>query len=154
MLRPVGASNQPVADHSPLRACQPAGLSRTTRGRGKSLLPGQATDSARLGRFVDFDKPDFVGRQALMDEQAVGGAPRRMVGLTIDWRAMLEYQLESGDLVQMFLRVHDMPLPVIDSGDRVGFATSVTWAPSVGKLIGLGHIDEESANLGAKLSVL
>ena len=80
----------------------------------------------RLGRFVDFEKSDFVGKQALMEEQAGGGAPRRMVGLTIDWRAMLEYQLERGELVQMFPRVHDMPLPVIDSGDRVGYATSVT----------------------------
>ena len=76
-----------------------------------------------------------------------------MVGLTIDWRAVLACQLESGgDLVQMFPRVHDMPLPLIDSGDVVGYATSVTWGPSVGKLVGLCHIDRESANLGAKVS--
>ena len=124
----------PVDDPTQMRECSPFEL--------------------RLGRFVDFDKPDFIGRQALLEEQAAGGAPRRMVGITIDWRAMLEYQLEQGDLVQMFPRVHDMPLPVIDSGHRVGYATSVTWGPTVGKLIGLGHIDKESANLGAKLSVL
>ncbi len=124
----------PVDDPTQMRECSPVEL--------------------RLGRFVDFDKPHFIGRQALLDEQAAGGAPRRMVGLTIDWRAMLEYQLEQGELVQMFPRVHDMPLPVIDSGNVVGYATSVTWGPTVGKLIGLGHIDKESANLGAKLSVL
>jgi len=50
--------------------------------------------------------------------------------------------------------VHDMPLPVIDSGERVGYATSVTWGPSVGMLIGLGHIDRESASLGTQPSVL
>ena len=54
----------------------------------------------------------------------------------------------------MFPRVHDMPLPVVDSGERVGYATSVTWGPSVGMLIGLGHIDRPSANLGAQLTVL
>ena len=108
----------------------------------------------RLGRFVDFDKPDFVGRQALMDEQAAGGAPRRMVGLSIDWRAMLEHQLERDEFVEMFPRVHYMPLPVVDSGERVGYATSVTWGPSVGMLIGLGHIDRESASLGAQHTVL
>lgn len=124
----------PVDDVTQMRECSPFEL--------------------RLGRFIDFDKPDFVGRQALMDEQAAGGAPRRMVGLSIDWRAMLEYQLERGEFVQMFPRVHDMPLPVIDSGERVGYATSVTWGPSVGMLIGLGHIDRASANLGAQLSVL
>ena len=124
----------PVDDVTQMRECSPFEL--------------------RLGRFVDFDKPDFVGRQALVEEQAAGGAPRRMVGLSIDWRAMLEHQLERGELVQMFPRVHDMPLPVIASGNRVGYATSVTWGPSVGMLIGLGHIDRQSATPEAKLSVL
>ncbi len=124
----------PVDDPTQMRECSPFEL--------------------RLGRFVDFDKPDFIGKQALLDEQATGGPPRRMVGLSIDWRAMLKYQLEQGELVQMFPRVHDMPLPVLDSGNRVGYATSVTWGPTVGRLIGLGHIDKKTANPGTKLTVL
>ncbi len=124
----------PVDDVSQMRECSPSEL--------------------RLGRFVDFDKPDFIGRQSLLDEQAAGGPPRRMVGLSIDWRAMLEHQIERGELAEMFPRVHHTPLPVLDSGSRVGYATSVTWGPTVGMLIGLGHLDKESASSEAKLSVL
>ena len=37
-----------------------------------------------LGRLVDFDKGDFVGRRALLEERRAGGPRRRLVGLEIE----------------------------------------------------------------------
>ncbi len=107
----------------------------------------------RLDRFVDFDKDDFIGKQALVDEQAAGGPPLRMVGLTMDWRAMVAKQMERDTMVEMFPRVSRDPIPVSLGGRRVGHATSTTWGPTVGNLIGLGHIAKELATPGTKLTV-
>ena len=38
-----------------------------------------------LGRLVNFDKGDFVGRLALEREQKAGGPERRLVGQQLDW---------------------------------------------------------------------
>ena len=38
-----------------------------------------------LGRLVNFDKGDFVGRLALEREAKAGGPERRLVGLQLDW---------------------------------------------------------------------
>ena len=38
-----------------------------------------------LGRLVDLDKADFVGRLALEREAKAGGPARRLVGLQLDW---------------------------------------------------------------------
>jgi aminomethyltransferase len=124
----------PVDDVTQMRECSPVEL--------------------RLGRLLNFDTGDFIGRDALLAEKEAGGPPRRMVGLSIDWRTMLEHQLERGELVTMFPRVHGMPLPVLSSGDRVGYATSVTWGPSVGMLIGLGHINKDVTESRNDVSVL
>lgn len=107
----------------------------------------------RLGRFVDFAKQDYVGRQALLDERARGGPPRRMVGLELDWRALVGRQIERGVMMDLVPRVSREPLPVLDRGRGVGLATSVTWGPSVGKLIGFGHLEKRYAQPSTALSV-
>ena len=107
----------------------------------------------RLGRFVDFAKDDFVGKQALLEEQAAGGPPRRMVGLELDWRALVRLQLERGVMMEMLPRVGRDPLPVMREDRGIGLATSVTWGPSVGKLIGFGHIEKAHKRSGTSLSV-
>ena len=38
-----------------------------------------------MGRLVDLDAGDFVGRLALRREQAAGGPPRRLVGVKLEW---------------------------------------------------------------------
>ncbi len=107
----------------------------------------------RMGRFVDFGKDDFNGKQALLDEQAAGGPPLRMVGLEIDWKALVALQLEGAGVSDLMPRVSRDALPIVRDGRRVGMATSVTWGPSVGKLIGFGHIEKELEPSGTELSV-
>ena len=38
-----------------------------------------------LGRLVDLDKGEFVGKRALAAEQRAGGPARRLVGLELTW---------------------------------------------------------------------
>ena len=107
----------------------------------------------RLGRLVDFTKDDFVGKRPLLEEQAAGGPPRRMVGLELDWRALVNFQLELGMMMEILPRVRTSPLPVMWNDRGIGLATSITWGPTVGKLIGLGHIEKAYEQSGTPLSV-
>lgn len=94
-----------------------------------------------MGSFVELDKDAFIGKQAFADEQEAGGPPRRLVGLDIDWRAIVDLHLDLGVPPNVSLRVRWKPVPVSVEGVRIGRASSVTWGPSVGKLIGFGHLD-------------
>ena len=107
----------------------------------------------RMGRFVDFDKGDFVGRDALVAEQAAGGPRRTMMGLDIDWRAIVEAHLDEGVAPNVSPRVEWVAKPVT-SGDRtVGRGSSITWGPTVGRLIGFGHLEREVAEPGTRVAV-
>ena len=107
----------------------------------------------RMGRFVDLDKRDFVGRDALVAEQEAGGPPRRMAGLDIDWRAITEAHLERGVAPNVSPRVEWVAKPVTSDGRTVGRASSVTWGPTVGKLIGFGHLERDLARPGTRVAV-
>jgi aminomethyltransferase len=107
-----------------------------------------------LGGFVDFDKADFIGRQALVELEAHGGAPSRLVGLELDWRHAAALYTDRGLAPEIHWRSRWYPLPVREPGGRrVGRATSVTWSPTLKKLIGFGHVPREQADIGTRLAV-
>ena len=106
-----------------------------------------------MGRFVDLEKEDFSGRQALVAEQEAGGPPRSLVGLDIDWRAIVDAHLEQGVAPNVSPRVEWVAKPVTADGERIGRASSVTWSPTVRKLIGFGHVDKSHAREGSELAV-
>ena len=107
----------------------------------------------RMGRFVNLDKGDFAGREALVAEQAAGGPPRAMAGLDIDWRAITEAHLELGVAPNISPRVEWVAKPVTSEGRTVGRGSSITWGPTVGKLIGFGHLEREHARAGTRVAV-
>lgn len=107
----------------------------------------------RMGTFVDLNKGDFVGKEALLAEQAAGGPERKMVGLQIDWRALVELHLDRGVPPNVSPRVRWETLPAYIGDVRIGRASSVTWGPSVRKLIGFGHLVREHAEFGRTISV-
>ena len=89
-----------------------------------------------LGAFVDLSKPAFVGRYALELERGRGGPGRRLVGLDLQW-AGIEGMFARHDLPPMVsAQVHRDPVPVYKDGQRVGRATSVTWGPTIKKMVG------------------
>lgn len=106
-----------------------------------------------MGRFVDLEKEDFIGREALVAEQTAGGPPRALVGLDIDWRAIVDAHLERGVPPNVSARVEWVAKRVTNDGRTVGRASSITWGPTVGKLIGFGHLQRELAEPGTEVGV-
>ena len=106
-----------------------------------------------IGRFVDFDKGDFIGREALLNEQEVGGPTRTLVGLDIDWRRVVAEHVDRGIAPNVSPRVEWVAKRVRADREVVGRASSITWAPTIGKLIGFGHLDREVAEIGVRVAV-
>lgn len=107
-----------------------------------------------MGRFVDLSKEGFIGREALAAEQEAGGPPRTLTGLDIDWRAIVEAHLERGIAPNISPRVDWVAKPVHADGNPAGRASSITWGPTAGKLIGFGHLLRRLAEPGTKAGVV
>ncbi len=106
-----------------------------------------------LGRLVDFAKPSFVGRRALELEQRAGGPARRLVGLELDWGGIearyAEHDLPPG----VSALVNRDAVPVYAGGRQVGRATSVTWGPTIKKMVGFGSMPPSLAAPGTRVAV-
>jgi len=91
---------------------------------GADLGPDRTPLEAGLGHFVDLEKPEFVGRDALL-AQKVSGLKQRLVALKADGKSpppRAHYGVFVGDR-------------------RIGELTSGTQSPSLGVGIGLGYVD-------------
>jgi aminomethyltransferase len=107
-----------------------------------------------MGHLVDLDKDvGFVGREALRELERSGGSPR-LVGLELDWLAVSRLFEKEGRPAVVRAEVHPVALEVQANGVRIGRATSVTWSPSTGALIGFGKLSREHANIGGRVEVL
>jgi aminomethyltransferase len=107
-----------------------------------------------LGRLVDLDADDFVGRDALRAEVAAGGPDSLLVGLELDWRALNALAEQAGRPSGVRAEVSWVPLALQHDGQPAGRATSVTWSPSVGKLIAFGGVARGLAEPGTTVEVL
>ncbi len=114
-----------------------------------------------LDRWIRFDKRDFIGREALLRVQE-RGLEKRWVGLTLDsevpaaagdkiyaigdvatFREIVETGAEAGEH-------EDELLP----GERqVGYVTSSTYGPSVGKMLAMAYVETARAWPGSNLLV-
>jgi aminomethyltransferase len=108
----------------------PAGLGArdSLRTEMKYALYGNDIDDAHtpleagLAWIVKFDKPDFIGKAALVAQKAAG-VPRKLVGFELT---------EPGVPRARYAILHD--------GQKVGEVTSGTMGPSVKKAIGIGYV--------------
>jgi dimethylglycine dehydrogenase len=90
-----------------------------------------------LDRFVAFDKPAFIGKDALLAEREAG--PReRLVPLILD---------EPGEADAPFCA------PVHRGGERIGLVTSGGWSYTLKKSLALAYVRADAAVPGAKLEV-
>jgi aminomethyltransferase len=105
-----------------------------------------------LGRFVDFEKPAFIGRQALLDQRN-RGYTRQLVGLELDWPAIAGAYLQAGLPPEVSPRVRWDALPALKDGRKIGRATSLTWSPTLSKLIGFGCLEAACCSPGSTLQV-
>jgi dimethylglycine dehydrogenase len=97
---------------------------------------GYTAGMTGMDRFVDFSKPDFIGRAASLNEKQQG-AKTLLVTLEVD--------ADDADASGYE--------PVWNNGTRVGYVTSGGYGHTVRKSLALALVDRESAAVGTALSV-
>jgi glycine cleavage system T protein (aminomethyltransferase) len=107
-----------------------------------------------LGRLVAFEKPaDFVGRRALLAEQAAGGPPRRLVGLQLEWSDIERRFAEHGLPPGIGAEVSREPVPVYAGTRQVGRVTSTGWSPTLKQMLALASVPARFEAPGTRLQV-
>jgi aminomethyltransferase len=106
-----------------------------------------------LGRLVNFDKGDFVGRLALERETRAGGPGRRLVGLQLDWYDIEGLYDAQGLPPGISPTVDRSPVPVFSGGRQVGRATSHGWSPILKQAIALASVPPQHEAPGNRLEV-
>lgn len=123
----------------------PVGLGARDTLRFEACMPlyGQELDAERtpleagLGRFVSFDKGDYIGRQAL-EAQRDKGLERKLVGF---------------EMVGRGIPRHGYPLLDAAGGKEIGYVSTGSYCPSLDKNLGLGYAPAAMTGVGQKLSV-
>ncbi len=112
-------------------------LDKCYRGWKADLEIGFSPFDASLDRFVDLDKPDFVGRDALVAEKAAGSR-WRFVPMTLD---------VDGDADAPFCS------SVFNGSERVGIVTSGGWSFTLHQSVALAYVRPEFQAPGTKLEI-
>ncbi len=106
-----------------------------------------------MGRFIDFDKTsDFLGKAALQKEFQ-SGSKRKMVGIVVSWPEIVDAYADAGLPPEVAPSIIRAPLPVSRDGRRIGRTSSVTWSPTLRKVVGFAHVDASSAAAGTSVTV-
>jgi aminomethyltransferase len=105
-----------------------------------------------LGKLVDFEKGDFVGRRALLEERRSGGPRRRLVGLEISWPDIDAMYNAQGLPPSAPAVVDRSAIPLFDTGGhQVGRITSHGWSPMLKKPIALASVPPAYERPGTSL---
>ena len=105
------------------------------RLHGQDMDESTTLLEAGLGWIVGWDKEEFTGREAL-DAQRAAGVERRLVGFEM---------IDAG--------IARAGYDVYADGERVGRVTSGTWAPSLGKAIGMAYVPAARSPVDAGIAV-
>jgi aminomethyltransferase len=105
-----------------------------------------------LGRLVHLDKEKFVGRDALIREQAQG-PERQIVGLEVDWPSVEKVFDDAGLPPAIPAVASRVAVPVFKNGAQCGKATSTTWSPALKKFIALATVKRSAARPGSRLEM-
>jgi aminomethyltransferase len=121
----------------------------------KALIDAQKYSPAEigLGKLVDLKKENFVGRDALVQEQKKGGAARALVGLEINWNEVEALYEKIGMAPQVPSMASRVAVPVYRGGKQLGKATSTTWSPTLKKMIALACVNRENSAVGTTLNM-
>jgi aminomethyltransferase len=120
----------------------------------KALVPSQKYSPYELGfgRMVHFEKENFVGRTALM-QQHEKGVPRQLVGLELDWTEVEQRYEKFGLTPAAPAQASRVHVPVYLGNRQIGKATSTTWSPLLKKMIALASIETNHSQLGSKVQI-
>ena len=95
----------------------------------------------KLGRFVDFGKGEFSGRDALLAESLEGDRCRRMWAMRADWRQLVSLLLERDEMPIVDGKIRRFPpMQLLGRDGPLGYATSVGWSGNLREMIGFAHV--------------
>ena len=99
-------------------------LEKAYRDWSHDIGPDDSPLEAGLGFTVDWSKPDFVGREALVEARARGLPRRRLVQFLLTDPSVQLYHNE----------------PIYRDGERVGLVTSAMFGHTLGAAVALGYV--------------
>ena len=105
-----------------------------------------------IGHCVKLHSGDFIGRGALEEEFETGPA-RRFVGLEFDLASILAAFSARNLVPDVSQRVRWDRMMIFDGDAEIGLASSITWSPTLGKVIGLGCLASDRSALGSTVAV-
>jgi aminomethyltransferase len=125
---------------------QPIGLGARDSLRLEAAMPlyGHELDDnltplhAGLGKFVDLEKGEFIGRDALLQLKQAGGPDKKLIGFEMAQRGPIPRQ---GFTV------------LNPAGEPIGTVTSGIFSPTLQKTVGLAYISKEHSTLGNSISI-
>ena len=120
----------------------------------KALIASQKYTPAEvgLGKLVHYEKENFIGRRALLDERKAG--PKRvLVGLEIEWNEVEALFDRVGLAPQTPATASRVHVPVYKGREQAGKATSTTWSPLLKQLIALASVEPQYSQPGTRLQM-
>lgn len=103
----------------------------------KEFMQGYTAGMTGLDRWIDFSKPEFIGKAAALKEREEDSAPQKLVTLAVD--------AEDADASGYE--------PIWHEGRRVGFVTSGGYGHSVGISLAMALVEPALAEVGTEFSV-
>jgi aminomethyltransferase len=103
---------------------------------GSDLSPSRNPIEAGLGFFIDLAKPEFVGRDVLLQAKQ-NGTPQKLAAFRME---------EKGPPPRPHYRV-------LSGDNSIGEVTSGTLSPSLNYGIGMAYIDTPHAKIGTKIDI-
>jgi dimethylglycine dehydrogenase len=101
----------------------------------REFTQGYTANETLMDRWVDFDKPTFIGRDAAVREREAGGSSRTLVTLEIEEAGADALGYE----------------PIRDGKELVGFVTSGGYGYTLNKSLAMGLLDKRYAQPGTSL---
>jgi glycine cleavage system T protein len=124
--KPVKPCGLGARDTLRLEACMPL--------HGHEIRPDITPLSAKLDKFLDFEK-DFIGSKSLLQQKQLGVSPV-LVGLQVEGSGIIRENY-----------------PVVLNDRTIGWVTSGTMTPTIGRAIGLALVMPDNAQIGSNLGV-
>jgi aminomethyltransferase len=106
-------------------------------------------------RGIDTDDRAFIGRDAIRRELADKTSRWAMTGLVLDWRDYDRLHADAG----LITPKDPIPLPWesmlydVDSGEQIGYATTLMYSPVLQRHIGIARLRPQYAKAGSDVHV-